>query len=95
MEKKPSGLIHVLKVVISTLSISLIGISKLVQIKSHYLEEFYKTVKVAGNSLIGHTGHLMLLNTLPNLSILMQLIITEVKTTWMISKEKFLTGFIE
>jgi hypothetical protein len=66
--KKQSGLMNANKVAMSIISISLIGKSNQVQKLFHYLEECYKTVKVAGSLLTGHTGLLMLLNTQVNLS---------------------------
>jgi len=52
----------------STPSNSLTGTSKQVLPPSPYLEEMFKMVRVAGTLLTGHTGHLMLLNTLLDLS---------------------------
>jgi len=58
-----------LKVLMSIISISLIGTSKKVLPLSPYLEEMSLMVEVAGTLLTGHIGLLMLLNTLPNLSL--------------------------
>jgi len=73
LAKKQSGSMNALKVLLSIISISLIGRSKKVVAPSLYLVELSKMERVAGTSLTGHTGHLMLLSTQSNY--LMELIV--------------------
>ena len=91
MEKKQSGSINALKVMMSIISISLIGISKMVPKSSHYSVVLSKMEKVAGALPTGHTGLLMSLPTLPNLSQPL-LLITILMKQRMLSPEKCLAG---
>ena len=75
----------------SIISISLIGISKKVPKPSHYSVVLSKMVKVAGALPTGHTGLLMSLPTLPNLSQSI-LSITLLLKRRMLSPEKCLAG---
>ena len=70
MAKRQNGSTIALKAMKSIISTSSIGIFKKVPKLFHYLVELSKTARVAGNSLTGHTGLLMLQNTLACSSLL-------------------------